>query len=47
METESKKRTSIFLKMLDDKKAIRECLRNNGNLGKLAKERGIQFATPV
>lgn len=38
---------NIFRTMLEDKRAIRECIRKGGNLQKLEKERGIKFATPV
>lgn len=38
---------NIFQRMLDDKRAIRECIANRGNLEQLAHERNIKFATPV
>lgn len=38
---------SVFLKLIEDKKAIAECIRNGGNTIEVAKERGIQLATPV
>lgn len=41
------KHKSVFLRLLEDKRAISECMRNGGDLGKLAKERGIQFAKPI
>lgn len=37
---------NIFRTMLEDKRAIRECIRKGGNLQKLEKERGIKFAPP-
>ena len=40
-------RKSVFLKMIEDKKAISECIRMGGDLGKLAKERGLKFAKPL
>lgn len=41
------KYANIFQQMLDDKRAIRDCIRNNGNLEQLAHDRNIRFATPV
>ena len=38
---------SVFLKLIEDKKAISECIRTGGNIIEVAKERGIQLATPV
>ena len=38
---------SVFLKLIEDKKAISECIRNGGDILEVAKERGIQLATPV
>lgn len=37
---------SIFQKVLEDKRAIRKCIQEKGDIKKLAKERGIKFATP-
>ncbi len=42
-----KKQPSVFLKMLEDKKAIRKCIHERGDIKKLAKERNIKFATPL
>ena len=40
--------TKSFLQnLLEDKRAIRECIQKNGDLKKLAKDRDIKFATPV
>ena len=47
METNEKRKTSIFQRILDDKKAIRECIANHGNLKQLADERRIRFAAPL
>lgn len=47
METKETGKANIFRRILDDKKAIRECIANHGNLKQLANERRIQFATPV
>ena len=44
---EGKKRKSVFLKLIEDKKAIGACIREGGNLKKLAEQRGIQFAKPI
>ena len=41
------KRENVFRKMLEDKRAIRECIRNKGDLKKLEKERGFKFVTPL
>ena len=37
----------IFQKVLEDKRAIRECIQKGGNIEKVAKDRGIKFAKPV
>ena len=34
-------------KMLEDKKAIRKCIHEGGDIKELAKKRGIKFATPL
>ena len=51
MNTDTKikkpERKSVFLKMIEDKKAISECIRMGGDLNKLAKERGLKFAKPL
>ena len=41
------KNTSFFQKTLEDKRAIRKCIQEGGDVKKLAKERGIKFATPL
>ena len=41
------KQLNIFRRMLEDKRAIRECIRKGGDLKKLAKDRGIKFAKPL
>ena len=38
---------SVFLKLIEDKKAISECISNGGDILEVAKDRGIQLATPV
>lgn len=38
---------NIFQRIMEDKKAITECIRNNGDLKSLQRERGIKFATPI
>lgn len=38
---------NIFQRMLDDKRAIRNCIATNGDLKQLAHERNIRFSTPV
>ena len=41
------KQQNIFRRMLEDKRAIRECIRKGVDLNKLAKDRGIKFAKPL
>ncbi|MCM1219232.1 MAG: hypothetical protein NC548_32525 [Lachnospiraceae bacterium] len=38
---------SILKKMLEDKKAIRKCIREKGDLKKLAQKRNVQFVAPL
>lgn len=45
--TKKPKKRSVFLKILEDKKAISECIRKGENLSKLAEERGLKFAKPL
>lgn len=45
--TDKQNKVSIFQKVLEDKRAIRECIQKGGNVEKVAKDRGIKFATPV
>lgn len=40
-------RINILEKMLEDKKAIRECIRKGGDLKKTAKDRNVRFVTPI
>ena len=47
MKTLKVKTQSFFQKLVEDKRAIRECIQKNGDLKKLAKERDIKFAMPV
>ena len=47
MKTPKVETKCFFQKLLEDKRAIRECIHKNGDLKKLAKERDIKFATPV
>lgn len=48
MEKKIKHKTkSIFQKVLEDKRAIRDCIQKGGDVKQLAKERGIQFVTPL
>ncbi len=41
------KQQNIFQHVLEDKRAIRKCILQGGDLKKLAKDRGIKFATPL
>ena len=48
MEKKIKQKTkSIFQRVLEDKRAIRDCIQKGGDVKQLAKERGIQFVTPL
>ena len=38
---------SIFQQILEDKRAIRQCIQTGGDIKKLAKEREIKFAMPL
>lgn len=40
-------KVAFFRKVMDDKRAIHQCIRTGGNLNKLAKKRDIKFATPI
>ena len=46
-EKEKQTRKSFFIKLLEDKKAMRECIQNGGDVTKTAEERGIKLATPL
>lgn len=41
------KQVSVFQRILEDKKAIRKCIQDKGDIKRVAKERGIKFATPL
>ena len=41
------KRKSVFQRILEDKRAIRQCIQKKEDIKKIAKERGIKFATPL
>ena len=47
MKTPKVETKSFFQKLLEDKRAIRECIQKNGDLINLGIERDIKFATPV
>lgn len=47
MEKEEQKKTNFFIKLLEDKKAMRECIQKGGDVDKTAKEHGIKLATPL
>ena len=38
---------SIFQQVLEDKRAIRQCIQTGGDIKQVAKERGIKFAMPL
>jgi hypothetical protein len=46
-ENKNKKQKSPILKLIEDQRAISECIRKGGDLNKLAEERGLKFAKPV
>lgn len=43
----SAKPESVFQKILEDKRIIRECIQKGGDVKKIAQQRGIKFATPL
>lgn len=43
----SAKNKNVLVKMIEDKKAIQECIRKGGDLEKIAKQRNVKFATPL
>jgi hypothetical protein len=43
-KTENK---NFFIKLLEDKEAMRECIQNGGDVNKTAEEHGIKLATPL
>ena len=47
MKKTNNSNTSILEKMLEDKKAIQKCIREGGDLQKVAEERNVKFATPL
>ena len=46
-KTIAHKRKSVFQQILEDKRAIRQCIQSGGDIKKIAQERGIKFATPI
>lgn len=47
MKKKQKETTSVFQRMMEDKIAIRECIKNGGDLKKVARERGLVFVKPL
>lgn len=47
MEMEKTEKKNFFIKLLEDKKAMRECIQNGGDVNKTAKEHGIKLVTPL
>ena len=47
MKPTAKKTVNILEKMLEDKKAIQKCIRQGGDLKKLAQKRHVRFVTPL
>lgn len=44
---EKAEKQNFFIKFLEDKKAMRECIQNGGDVNKTAEEHGIKLATPL
>ena len=47
MKTTKAKTPNILERMMEDKKAIQKCIREGGDLKKIAKERNVRFTTPL
>lgn len=47
MKSTAKKKLNLLEKMMEDKKAIQKCIREGGDLKKIAKKRNVKFATPL
>lgn len=47
MKSTAKKNLNLLEKMMEDKKAIQKCIREGGDLKKIAKKRNVKFATPL
>lgn len=46
MENQAKK-DNLFVKMLEIKRSIRDCIQNGGDLKEVEKQYGIKFAKPL
>jgi hypothetical protein len=46
-DMEKKKDKNIFIRMLEIKRAIRDCIQNGGDLKQVEKKYGIKFAKPL
>ena len=47
MKTTKTKTPNVLEKMIENQKAIHKCIREGGDLKKIAKDRNIRFATPI
>lgn len=47
MKREKTKQIDLLTKMVEDKKAIQKCIREKGDLKKIALERNVKFVTPL
>ena len=47
MEKKKNETFNVLHRMMEDKIAIRECIKKGGDLKKVAKERGLVFAKPL
>ena len=46
-QVKNKTDISVFKKILEDKRAIRQCIQRGENAKKIENDRGIKFATPL
>ena len=46
-QKEKKQEKNFFVKILEDKKAMKECIQHGGDVAKTAEEHGIKLATPL
>lgn len=46
-EENKQAKKNFFVKLLEDKEAMKECIQNGGDVTKTAEKRGIKLATPL
>ncbi len=44
---DTKRKDNFFLKMMEIKKEIRDCVQHKGNLHQIEEQHGIKFAKPL